>query len=151
MNVCTDKNTLLEYYDETLTFLPNNSLKKYNLHTIKNFIIHIDKVDSKLIAAETIFNYLTYIRTIGPITSNSQTIELFKTFIYPKAPIYERVGFMLYTSIWLMCLLTLILVIVLFIFNSSLIWYSVPTLCLLIYISLIFYKKLQNKVYGVGW
>ncbi len=151
MDIPTDQKTLFNYYDETLTFIPQDSLEKYNLRTIKNFIIHLDKVDSKTIAAETIYNYLTFIRTMEPITSNRQTIELFKTFIEPKAPIYERAGFMLYTSIWLMGTLTIIACAILYFFNCSLSWYSFPLLGLTVYSAFVLFKNRQNKIYGIKW
>jgi hypothetical protein len=151
MNIPTDQKTLFNYYDETLTFLPKDSLEKYNLRTIKNFIIHLDKVDSKTIAAETIYNYLAFIRTMGPITSNRQTIELFKTFIEPKAPIYERAGFILYTSIWLMGTLTIFVCAILYFFNCSISWYSLPLLGLTIYSTFVLFKNRQNKIYGIKW
>jgi hypothetical protein len=151
MDIPTDKKTLFNYYDETLTFLPQNSFDKYNLRTIKNFIIHLDKVDSKSVVAETIYSYLTFIRTMEPITSNRQTIELFNTFIGPKAPIFERVGFMLYTRIWLLSLLTIIASSVLFFTNFSLIWCSLPHIGLVLYCILILNKKRQNKIYGIKW
>lgn len=151
MDIPADQKTLFNYYDETLTFLPHDSLDKYNLRTIKNFIIHLDKVDSKTIAAETIYNYLTFIRTMEPITSNRQTIELFNSFIGPKAPIYERAGFMLYTSIWLMASLTIIACTVLYFLNCSLIWCSLPLIGLTIYSVYVLDKKRQNKIYGIKW
>ena len=151
MDIQTDKNTLLDYYNETLTFLPQDSLKKYNLRTIKSFILHVDKVDSKSIASETIFDYLTHIRTIQPPTSFQQTQKLFMTFIFPKSTIYERIGFMFYIPLWLVGLLTCVLAFILFAFNCSTIWYFVPALIFILYACRLFYKRRQNKIYGIAW
>ncbi|MGZ3864351.1 MAG: hypothetical protein ACXVPN_03890 [Bacteroidia bacterium] len=151
MNITVDKGTLTDYYNETIKLIPENQLYRFNLRSVKNFIDHLDKVDSPRIAGEAIFDYLTYIRTIETPKTAKEIDMLFKRVQNPIGFLYGHCGFILIANFWLLLAFWCFIFTVLFLFSVGLKTYlTFATLMIVLFVRRVIKQK-QGKVYGPGW
>ena len=145
-----NREELVRLYNETLSVLGDPELKRYNLHTAKNFIIHYDEItgSDKNEIGDGLKRYLLHIRKINYPESNDVTIELYNEYLSSLAIYYSRVGFITHLSYSTYFFIIILTVPFLFLLELSWIW----TICLVLFLFAhwlrVWLKSRQNKVFG---
>lgn len=144
---------LMMHYEETLNFIECKKLKKYNLSTVRNFIIHIDKLgdSQKQKVYDILYEYLNLIRQTGCPTSNAETIELFNSYLSQIVIYYSRIGFITYISLTTYIFFIVLSIPIFLILKCSLIWYVIFGVLIIGHEFRIYLKKRQNKILGPGY
>ena len=99
VSVNLDKEKLLEIYNVTLNYVVENNERKYNLKTVKNLIIHHDKIEEERqeLVYNELSNYLVFIRDLEKIgddkESKLKSNVLYTTFISPLIKFHLSLGF----------------------------------------------------------
>lgn len=148
------KKKLQDYYDEITKGIYSKDLKHYNLRSIKNFIIHFDKLfeEDKSEAYQRINSYLDLVKESNSIEVRKNTVEMYNEIIYPIASdYYFRLGFAPYARWVVIYAMLAIILLILFLVEASLIWYTIVLLAFIAHHCWVLQKKLSNKVFGLRY
>ncbi len=149
-----NQDRLMKCFEETLNIVRKENIKKFNLKTVKNLIIHFNNIDgeNKELVYDELYNYLIFIRDIRYIGSDRESKqksnELYMTFIDPLIQFYIPLGFSANFS-WAVLIFVFIFSLpILIILNCSIYWYIF--LCALLFLIRLWswLKKRRHKVYG---
>ena len=125
----------------------------YHFRSIQNFILSFDKLDSKE-KEKVYFNLMEYLDVVkkDPITNMHQCADLFTEYIRPVGSLYENsYGFMPNISWWIIIFWAIFSFGILYVFNLSIIFYIIIGVFFISYYIYILKKRIEKKVYGLGW
>lgn len=148
------KNRLLSYYDKVTQGIYEKDFKHYNLRSVKNFIVHFDKLldDDRSEAYQRIKDYLDLVKDSNPLEIRENTVELYNEAIYPIASdYYFKLGFVPYARWLVIYAMLFALVLFLFLIGVPFIWYTIVLLAFIIHHTWVLHKKTTNKVFGLRY
>lgn len=153
MNQDTRKNELWIKYEELTKNFDKPTLKKYNLYTVKNYIIHFNEISDtdKKEVYDSIQTYLLVVKETGYVISSSETIDLFNHSLSKLMAYYGRIGFISKLSYRSFIFILFVVFPILFLMQCRLLWYFALLLILLAQYVRIYLKTRQNKVFGPGY
>jgi hypothetical protein len=126
-------------------------LKYFHLGTIDNFIYHFESIKHRKqreFILEKLHEYLTLIQSVEFVdTAKGQAI--FHEYIYPISDVYNRyAGFFILPGNGMVSALCIVVFVLLYFLELSR-WINLSvTIFLFLYITFLFIKKKQRKVYG---
>ncbi len=145
---------LNKFYQEILQGINKKDFRHYNIRTIRNFIIHFDKLkeEDKAEVYELINSYLNLIKGTNSIEIRENTVELYNDFVYPIArKYYSSLGFVPYARGVVFYYMLIILLVFLYFLEVPFVFHIIILIVFMIIHSRTLQKKINNKVFGLRY
>lgn len=150
--------TKSKYYIELTIFLGEIKDEKqidfhkyFHLKTIENFVIHFDELNYSVRedVYKLIIEYLNVIKDINIKNVKNDSIELYRNYVYPIAiDYYSKIGFVPYAKNTTLFTIFFLGLVVMLLFELSVIWHIGFVLIFMIHHIRLFIKKNKNIVFG---